>query len=260
MTVCFLSFDKILSRVLKWEHSLNIYKVLLDKYGEKESEKKPLIKEYETANRKGKGELLRDSARKVRKRGLTQYEGYDWEDILSELIFERTNRKWRNIVFGHTDNEEDLYPLLRRYLKSEKGFEIHPTYDFKKERWPDLYGVRWGRLWGKRTIAVDAKVSYNQFGRFLDQATNFVKYSHEVYLGATPGLVAEIGAVLDGIATSEEMLVEKLRRVSAGAIVVDMTDREIVKKIDTGESGLLDKQHLDRRLRILYPRVRTSMS
>ena len=254
MTVCFLSSDTIVWRLLKSGYDLDIYKALLEEYREKEPEKKPLIKEYENANRERQSDLLKDAARKVRKCGHPRYEGYDWEDILSEIMFKRTNRKTRNYVFGHTDSEEKLYPLLGQYLRTEERFKVRRTHDFKKESWPDLYGVKWPRFRGERTIAVDAKVSYDQFKRFLDQATNFAKYSHEVYLGATPGLVAEIGRKSAGIATAEETLQEKLKSVSAGTIIVDVTAREIVKKIDAGDSGLLDRQHLKRHVRVLYPR------
>ena len=254
MTVCFLSSDTIVWRVLKSGYDLDIYKALLEEYREKEPEKKPLIKEYQNANKERQSDLLKDAARKVRKCGLSRYKGYEWEDILSEVVFKNANKKTRNDVFGHTDNEKELYPLLAKYLKNKEGFKVHPTHDIKKESWPDLYGVKRPHSWRERTVAVDAKVSYDQFKRFLDQATNFAKYSREVYLGATPGLVAEIGRRFDGIATAEEMLQEKLKSVSAGAIIVDATAEEIVKKIDAGDSELLDKQHLKRHVRVLYPR------
>jgi len=246
----FLSFEEVFQRFLRSGFDSVVYKTMLEAY-HKKPEVDLHLREYNAAARSQAIELLEECAKELADYNLPKYKDYTWQGILVEKIVDAVNPKWKNIIFGHCDSEDRLYPVIRRFLKREYD-AVYPTYDKKREGWPDFFCLKKGWLGGiKTTVAVDAKVDYGQFKRFLDQATNFMKYADYVFLATTPGLVIEIGEKNRSAVWGESILREKLESVDIGYIIVDMTSGEVVTTKGGEKSSYLDKEEKERRLRML---------
>jgi hypothetical protein len=213
---------------------------------------KAQTKEYERARSQDeKFEMLKAASEELESRDFPKYEDHYWQEILAQNIYIDLNRKWRDYVFGHTEREHDLYDIMRRELGRE-DYKVYRTFNRMRERWPDLYAAKPGRVYGVNTVSVDGKVSFNEFKRYLEQCTAFSRYSNRVFVATTPGFVAEVGMRrAESIARGEKQFREMLEDVGSGAYVIDMTSKHTIEKLDAADSESLDKQDRDQRLRIL---------
>jgi len=193
--------------------------------------------------------LLIKSAKELEAYRLPKYEGYSWEFILIEHIRLKFNQKWRDIIFGHTCVESDTYPILRRFLRT-KYDEVYSTYDKKRERWPDFFALK-KNLFGLKTIAIDSKVNYNELVRFLDQATEFLRYSNYVFQATTSELILEIAEKAKNLVGWERILKGKLKGAGVGLILIDMTSKDVKQVFEGPESSCLDKEEKRKRLAML---------
>jgi len=253
LKVCFLEFDEIVNRLFRSGWDQEVHKAMITQTQLKAFELKAQIKEYERArNREEKAHMLRTASEELESRRFPKYEKHYWYEILAQNIYRILNQKWRNYVFGHVDREAELYAVVRGGLDRE-DYKVYPTFDRMREKWPDLYAARRGRFGhGVNTVSVDAKVSYNEFKRYLEQCTGFARYSNKVFVAATPGLIADVGMRrAESMAHGEKQFRQMLEDVGSGAYVVDMTIQGIIAKIDAADSEDLDKQEQDQRLRIL---------
>lgn len=253
MKVCFLELDEIVNRLFRSGWDQVVHKAIITQTQLKAFEFKAQIKEYERArNREEKVRMLRTASEELESRHFPKYEKHDWSEIFAQNTYRILNQKWRNYVFGHADREAKLYPVAWWGLGQE-DYKVYSTFNRMREKWPDLYAAKPARFGhGVNTVSVDAKVSYNEFKRYLEQCTGFARYSNKVLVAVTPGLIADVGMRrAESIAHGENQFRQMLEDVGSGAYVVDMTIHDIVAKIDAADSEDLDKQEQDQRLRIL---------
>jgi hypothetical protein len=253
LKVCFLEFDEIVNRLFTSGWDQEVHRTIIVQTQLKAFELKAQKKEYERAkNRQEKALMLRAASEELQSRRFPKYENHYWYEILAQNVYNVLNRKWRNHVFGHRDRESELYPVALWKLGQE-NHRVYRTFNRMREKWPDLYAAKHGRLgYGVNTASVDAKVSYSEFKRYLEQCTGFARYSNKVYVAVTPGLIADIGnRRAESIAHGEKEFRRMLEDVGSGAYVIDMTIRDIIAKIDASDSEDLDKQEQEQRLRIL---------
>ena len=252
LRICFLEFDDVMARLFhsKWDQI--VHNSIIKQTRLKTFELKAQTIEYERASNQGeKGDMLQTASEELEARHFPKYDKQDWYEILAQNIYENLNHKWRNYVFGHADREAALYDIVRRTLK-EEDYKVYLTFNRTRERWPDLYAAKPGHFHGVNAIAVDGKVSFNEFKRYLEQCTSFAKYSNKVFVAVTPGLVAEVGMRrAESISSGEREFQKMLEDVRSGAYVIDMTSKYTIKKSDAADSEVVDKEERDQRLRIL---------
>jgi len=254
MTICFVEFDLMANRLLKSKYDRKVHQSILREAGFRPAEATAQLRQYErTRNSEEKLEMLRDVSKEVQSHGSQMYEDHSWEEILVQHVYRVANpSRTFNYIFGHVDNEDELYPILKRYLKKE-DYDVYETYSQRAGgRWPDLFAVKSGRFRGLSTSSIDAKVHYSEFKRLHEQCATFARYSKYVFVATTVGMVAEVGVEQeDSVAHGEDSFRRLLEPAGVGAFVVDMTSGEVSRVFDASKSGEFDEAEQDRRLRIL---------
>lgn len=163
-------------------------------------------------------------------------------------------RKWFRIIFGHIDEERELYPPIRKFLKRELAdYKIFDTYDQRSRagiRWADFTLVK-KRLIGYELVSVDAKVALSAFGYFLDQADDFLRFSDHTSLVCTPGLVLEAGKKWARPVKAEETFIDKLEKLGVGLYIIDAESGNIKLLLKPEKSECIDKDKKSRALQEL---------
>jgi len=241
----FVSVDDMLNRLMKSKFDPKIFGSLLSKKGYARSDVLSGQKDYESANREERIDLLERTARNLT-RTYEKYKEYCWFEVLGDEIADCVNTKWFGTIFGHNRIEEKTYSLLKRAL-SRGSDKVIATHTIKLRGYPDFFALTKDNL-----VAVDAKASFTEYKRFLTQASIFKKYSDIVFLAATPGLVIEIGRKIKrGGAYGEQILKEALKELGIGLLIVDLTSRKVVQvqDIKPSKSRVLDKKEKERVMR-----------
>ncbi len=217
------------------------------------------MRDYDRMTKAEKAAELMKASKCLEKKRLDKYgKHYDYE-ILCEHAVEALEDSPRifNEVFGHVKDENKLYDPVRKYLKKEYSIEFQ-TDHLKRESWPDFFAFDKG--WGTDLVAVDAKTQFNEYKRFLNQASNFMRYSDKVFLAATPGLVIEIGRKAKELgAYGSQILEQNLTRACIGLLIVDMTARSVKMQIEAKKHSILDREEQGRCIRKLehyFPKAR----
>jgi hypothetical protein len=134
---------------------------------------------------------------------------------------------------------------MQKSLRKDYTFKATDTQ--KKKKYPDFFAFK-----KKKLYAFDAKATYPQYKRFLEQATGWMRYSDYVFLVATPGLVVRIGEQKkEGGAQGENVLKEDLKRNGIGLVIVDMESGHVKSMLEAEQSRLVDKGFKEARLRDL---------
>jgi hypothetical protein len=166
-----------------------------------------------------------------------------WQEIVVDAIRFRDSgipESHLNYIFGQAVSEEELWPQVSHYFKTEIDDRYETHYCSEHIRIgasePDVIlflehekrrpaGKRhwWSRTRPRRTtrtvrevIAVEAKVDFNQMRRFESQVNDYQKAADKVYLATTEWLV---------IAKGRRELEQYLRRNGVGLIHVDMSNK-----------------------------------
>jgi hypothetical protein len=204
-------------------------------------------------NRQERADEIVEAAKYLEGVGLDMFKGQDWKEIMIQQLYDVARHRPLSYkkIFGHTDNEADLHSKIRWYLQRER-YTVYVTANLKRERWPDLYAVKSGHFRGFNTMAIDAKAKYSEFSRFIEQSTTFLKYSNNVYVCTTPGMVAEVGMKqANSVAHAEKEFKRMLETARAGAYVVDLTGNVTRKVSDGYDSEQINETEKRRRLQFL---------
>lgn len=159
-------------------------------------------------------------------------------------------------IFGHRDDEADLYRMTARFFK-DQDFKVYDgdtgririgMLGSDRGSIPELIAVR---HYGKRivkpkyklgpitigtkdtrqqrvkVVAIDVKADGQQLQRFYHQATDYQMGCDEVYLATTSLLLLREG---------EERLLGKVKQIKVGLIHVDATSEECERVFD-GKRG-----------------------
>jgi len=237
-----LPFEEIIKRLLKSRHDLTCFKALADLYFRKQ-DATLRIREYEKSNKESKVKQL--VALSERCTNLPKYEDYSYQDVMLSTIAAVAPSKWFKNIFGHTDKENELYPSSKRFLKREfENYTIHETYHRRSRvgiRWSDFTLVRKG-LTGYELLSLDVKVRLGAFDYFFNQAHDFSYFSDRTFLICTAGLILEASTKVGKRPTeTEELFVNKLRKLGIGVYIVDTTSGVFEQLADADKSDSLDK-------------------
>jgi len=253
-TICFLESETMFTRLLRSRFHSDVHESILGEARLKPTEEAALLKEYDrTGNMEKRMKMLENASKMLESRHAPFYKNHTWEEILAQHIYKAVNQSRAfNDIFGHVVNEDELYGMLRNHLKRD-GYTVYETYDLRGGgRWPDLYAVKRGRLGGIRTISVDAKVNYDAFKRLHEQCATFARFSNQVFVATTPGMVAEVGVEQEySVAHGEAAFKRLVEPAGAGAYVIDMASKEISKAFEASGSRELDKEERNGKLRYL---------
>jgi hypothetical protein len=241
--------DEVVERLLKAEYDYLVFEALVHvgllKYNVRE-----LSQTYKsTRSKASRLDMLSEQADRLRKSRLEAYSGQKSDDILLETI-KRTIAPFpriRDNIFGHSDSERDLYPVIERYLRQLKrdgNFdEVHATYDKKDLPVgnPDFICLRKRRLRSDEVTAIDAKATLASLHDFYSQASRYRKACDCVFLATTRWVAIHEG---------EEHLTELLKGLGAGLIAVDMNTGRC-DTLSSSSDGARDKEMKQRLLRAL---------
>lgn len=254
MTICFLDFDDLFGRVFRTRSEHDVYRSIVHGSGLKLAVAQTKVRSFnQIRNGQERADELVGAAKQLEDVRLEMFKGLDWKEILIQHLYETAKHRPVSYkkIFGHTDNEANLHSKIKWYLQRE-GFAVRVTANLKRDRWPDVYGVKPGTFRGFNTIAVDAKAKYSEFSRFLEQCTMFLKYSNHVSVCTTPGMVAEVGMKQAGlVAHGEKEIKRMLESARAGAYIIDLTGNETRKVLDAPDSEYINETEKWRRLQSL---------
>lgn len=223
-----LPFDEMIRRLLKSGYDSSCYSKMCEEIFPI-AEAKLHAKEYARALRNDKPELIERLAKQCAGE-LPKFRShhYDWEDVVFETLTSlKVPSKWYSHIFGHKGEERQLYPTIVKQLRRE--FEnVHNTSSLRSRlvRFADFTVVKKKTFGGYKVISFDAKTTSAAFDHFLNQARDFQRFSDQVYLVATPGLVLEAGKKYGRPALAQESVVRKLEDVGAGLYILDTTSNE----------------------------------
>jgi len=256
MTICFLEFDAIWERMFRSKLEYPVYESLIERLALKGDDAQISIRSFNKGTGQDRADYLVEAAKNLEAKHLGIYEGHDWEEIVAQHVYREVERHplLYDRVFGHTKDEATLYSKIRGYLQREGEYDAYVTADSKRERWPDVFCAKPGRIRGTYTVSIDAKVRYSEFARFLEQCTMFSRYSNHVFVCTTPGMIAEVGMKRRGaIANGEKEFKSMLDTVGAGAYVIDLQGgRDAIRRVHDGsDSQNLDEREKARRLEML---------
>ena len=255
MTICFLDFEDLFGRMFRTKSEYGVYRAIIRSSGLKLAVAQTNIKTFhQTRNGQERANELVDAAEHLHAVGLPMFRGLDWKEILIQYLYETVKGRPAALrtIFGHTDNEASLYSKIKWYLQREENFAVRVTANLKRERWPDVFGVKSGTFGGFNTLAVDAKAKYSEFSRFLEQCTMFLKYSNHVSVCTTPGMVAEVGMKQASlVAHGEKEFKRMLESAKAGAYIIDLTGNVTWKVSGGPDSEYINDTEKRRRLQIL---------
>jgi hypothetical protein len=135
---------------------------------------------------------------------------------------------------------------MSEYLKISVNDSFSMMYSFPTPCFGgSIFAFRKNKLY-----AFDAKATYLQYKRFLEQAANWMRYSDYVFLFTTPGLAVKIGEQkMEGGAYGENELKKDLKRNGIGLVIVDLGKRGLVRQVlDPEQSPHVDKELKEARL------------
>ena len=237
-----LQFEDIASRITKLGVDADAYKALCEEYFPL-AEAHLKFKEYLKFKQDGKLKQLKSLAEHCAGK-LPKFKKFEWEEVvLDTLASIKLPRKKFDYIFGHEDEEKDLYPAILRFLKHRyKPEEVFDTSSVRSKfvRFADFTIAKRGLI-GTKILSLDAKTKLAAFDHFLNQADDFQKFSDEVYLIATPGLILEAGKKYGRISDAESTVIDKLERAGMGAYVFDRTSGEFSLLLEPGSNDV-DKQ------------------
>ena len=243
-----LQYEDIANRIAKLGVDADAYKALCEQYFPF-AVARLKFKEYLKFKPDGKLRQLKSLAEHCSNK-LPKFRKFEWEEvILDTLASIRLPRKKFDYIFGHEDEEKDLYPAILRFLKRKyRSEEVFDTSNVRSRfvRFADFTIAKKGLL-GTKIISLDAKTKPSAFDHFLNQADDFQKFSDEVYLIATPGLILEAGKMYGRVADAESTVVGKLERTGMGAYIFDKTSSEFNLLLGP-EDNDVDKQAKKRAL------------
>jgi len=235
----FPPFEHMLWRLFKTGRDNVIFEELC-KVGLYDSEAKKFIREYRESNRDVRIELLKEqSDRLSASRTLPKYAGKSWNIIVLQALVDsiengEISKRHGDMIFGHSDDESELYGPLSRYLREtcDKLLDTHDRKDLPCGN-PDFITIkkRWGR--SPEIVAVDAKANISALHRFYHQAYNYYDGFDGVYL-ATTGWIALI--------ESESSLQKELAHLGAGLIYIDVTSPKLSGRVLEAEGACRNKE------------------
>lgn len=188
----FPHFEDISRRIFKSKYDKAVFKKLVDEWlHDKQFSEK--IKEYEKKKSEEKTKVLLNYAKKLSLSMLEAFHGKKPEEIVIEAIIELIDEKvipikWRDYIFGHSDKEDELYPLvekgiLEKHSKVKYSVRAYSRKDLPFGN-PDFVFLEKGMI-GERIIAVDAKANKEALKNFFNQALNYANCYDVIYLATT---------------------------------------------------------------------------
>jgi hypothetical protein len=244
--------DEIVQRLLRAEYDHLVFEAL--QVGLLKHNVRALDRTYtNTRSRDSRSDMLLEQADRLRRSRLEAYSGRKVDDILVETIT-RTIAPFpriRDNIFGHSDSERDLYPVIERYLRKLRRegdlSEVHATYSRKDLPVgnPDFICLRTRRprrLRSDEVTAIDAKATLASLHGFYSQASKYQKGCDRVFLATTRWVAIQEG---------EEHLKELLNGLGVGLIAVDMTTGRCDTRTSSSSDGARDKDTKQRLLRAL---------
>jgi hypothetical protein len=229
----FPSFEDISKRLLKSKYDKEVFKKLVDEwlhhpqfYDEK--------KKYDQKKSYEKIEVLLKYAEKLASSKLDLFKGKKPNEIIVEAIVELIEEgtipiKWRNYIFGHSDEERELYPLVKKGVwEKHKKAKLFETADMKDLPCgnPDFVLLEKG-LVGESLIAVEVKANKDALKNFFNQALNYRKCYDIVYLATTGWCAISHEKSLSKINFLKlKFLHDKLHSVNARLMYVDLTGKK----------------------------------
>ena len=177
-----LPFDKLLDRLLKSGYDYSCYRSMCEDLYPAEDAKLHL-KEYDNTKKDTKPKLIERLAKNSAGE-LPKYRGdfghYNWEDVVLETVAsEKLPAKWYSHIFGHVQDEKELYASIMRILKKRyEGELVYNTSSLRSGlvRFADFTVAKKG-LFGIKLVSFDAKTKASSFEYFLNQGRDFQRFS-----------------------------------------------------------------------------------
>jgi len=230
----FPPFEDVSKRLLKSKYDKEVFKKLVDEWLH-HPQFHDEIKKYDQMKSKEKIEALKKYAKKLSSSKLDRFKGKKPSEIIVEAIVKLIEEgtipiKWRNYIFGHSDEERELYPLVEKgvwekHKKVKGSFETANMKDLPCGN-PDFVFLEEG-LAGERLIAVEVKANKEALKNFFNQALNYSKCYDIVYLATTGWCAISHEKSLSKINFLKlKILHDNLHSVHARLMYVDLTGKK----------------------------------
>jgi hypothetical protein len=203
-------------------------------------------KQYLSLKNERRRQHIIQFAQTLQKSGLAPYRDKAPEAIIIETIqrafhSKDVNKKWRDRIFGHTDEEHRLYKSVLTFARKRFG-QAKDTSARKNLPCgnPDVsaYFVE-GLRRKRKTVALDAKTNTAALAYFYKQATEYLRGFNHVYFCTTVWCAIEEG---------EAKLIDNLQRLGCGLVYFDITGKRPLEVLKSRESDRLDPTTWNRTL------------
>ncbi len=222
MTFETLSFEEFIERVKEVNSDFDCFKQLANDYYHK-NEALLKVKQYREFTSAEKEKQLIALAKKCAEE-LPKYNGYDWKQIILDTCHSLLSNNKKIIVFGGTEEETDLYPSVKKFLKNKySDYEVIDTTNKRTKfgRLADFTIVK-KNIFGWRVLSFEVKAKPEAFDYFLNQADDIKKHSDKLYLFATPYFIIEAGyKKTKNVASAEKTVLNLLKKEGIGLYVID---------------------------------------
>jgi len=223
-----------------------------------EQEIRPAIRRYDELRGKQKKEEHLEALAKACLRGPKYRDFQCFEEVILKRISSEASRRSYNEIFGHIENERELYPTIEKLLKRDSDFEGCKVKDTSAlgridgVRYADFTIIKQKHFNRYEIYSVDAKVAPTVFKTLLDQAHDFSLHSKYTWLVSTAGLVLDLASnwKLRPLHALEHFK-DACKRHNVGIKVYDTTARKLRDLTASGESEGVDDQIKNRALQKL---------
>jgi hypothetical protein len=255
-----LDGEELLKRTFRANSDFDCYKRICQYYFGPD-EVRLRLKEYRNMGKAASRQALVDVSQNCSDRH-PRFDSYCWEDVLLEALYENWKERILpestfDYIFGHTEYEEDLYALVWKALEREYNAEnqVFDTHDLlgNKVRFADFTVItKKNFLRGQSIHSFEVKTRPAAFETFLNQASDFARFSKHVYLVATPGFILKAGVRFNGVDVGHADLTikDKLSSHGIGLYIFDLTSKRFDRVLDPQSSDVYEDTR-EKALRIL---------
>ena len=137
-------------------------------------------------------------------------------------------------IFGHVDDEKDIYNDIIKFLRKQNSFKNLTVIDTHKKRgkqgirFADITLFKKKSLLGKLNryvLSVEVKAKNGAFDHLLSQLADASLFSRDVYAVVTPGLLVEESVRRESMNKAGKSVLNKLKMHGSGIIIYDPVKR-----------------------------------
>ena len=224
-----LDIDEIIIRLIDSSEDTVCYLNLLNVIQQGDKPKMEL-KKYNQLKKEDKIKALKNVCKRCSYQD--KFRGWDPYAILIQSIWKDAGLPDSKVkkVFGHVDDEKDIYNDIIKFLRKQNNFknliviDTHNKRGKQGIRFADITLFKKKSLLGKLSryvLSVEVKAKCGAFDHLLSQLADASTFSRDVYAVVTPGLLIEESMKRNNMNEAGKSVLKKLKMQGSGIIIYD---------------------------------------